>query len=172
MPETFPQNTAELLSTIEQEWNELMRVVDRLTPQQMTTPDAGGWSPKDNLAHLAAWMRYMKDAYLYKMPAHEAMGIEAEKLRGLDENGINAVLFERNRNRSATDVVDGLKSTYADVLQTLKVFPFPDLMKPLRPSGPDKRLVIDSVLDNTSKHFREHRLTIEKAFENKTAEAH
>ncbi len=134
MPETFPQSTGELLGAIEQEWNELMRVVDRLTPKQMTSPDAGGWSPKDNLAHLAAWMRYMKDAYLYKRPAHEAMDIEEGKLRGLDENGINAVLFERNRNRTASDVLEGLKSAYAEVVQTLKGYPFADLMKPLRPS--------------------------------------
>ncbi len=171
MPDTFPQNTTELLSTIEQEWNELLRVVDRLTPKQMTTPDSGGWSPKDNLAHLTAWMRYMKDAYLYKRPAHEAMDIEEGRLRGLDENEINAILFERNRDRSIVDVMDGLKSTYAEVVEALRGFPFADLMKPLRASGPDKRLVIESVLDNTSSHFREHRLSIEKAVANKTSEA-
>ncbi len=171
MPERFPENTTELLSTIEQEWNELMRVVDRLTPRQMTTPDSGGWSPKDNLAHLAAWMRYMKDAYLYRRPAHEAMDIEEGRLRGLDDNGINAILFERNRDRTAVDVVDGLKSTYAEVVEILRGFPFADLMKPLRESGPDKRLVIESVLGNTSSHFHEHRLNIEKAVANKTSEA-
>ena len=171
MSDGLPQSTSELLAVIEHEWKALMQVVDRLTPPQMTTPDAGGWSPKDNLAHLGAWMRYMKDAYLYKMPGYQAMGIEQEKWKQLDETGINAVLFERNRSRTAADVVDGLKSTYADIVQTLKGFAFADLMKPLRESGPDTRLVIESVLGNTSEHFREHRLNIEKAVENKTSEA-
>ncbi len=148
---------------MEQEWKALMAVVERLTPEQMLVPDPGGWSPKDNLAHLAAWMRYMKGAALQKMPAHEAMGIEKEKYHLLDENGINALLFERNRDRTAVDVLDDLRSTYADVVGTLKDTPFADLGKPLRPGSPDKRLVIESVLGNTSDHFREHRLTIEKA---------
>ena len=171
MANTFPQNTSELLSLIEQEWNALLHVVERLTPDEMTTPDSGGWSPKDNLAHLSAWMRYMRDAYLRKLPKHEAMGIEEEKFRGLDENGINAVLFERNRDRSAGDVIGELKNTYSDAVETLRAIPFPDLMKPLWSSGPDKRLVIEAVLGNTSDHFREHRLNIEKAVQNKTSGA-
>jgi hypothetical protein len=163
MSASFPHSTAELLSLIEGEWTALLQVVDSLTPQQMTTPDAGGWSPKDNLAHLAAWMRYMKDAYLHKMPPHEAMGIPADQFKAFDYDAINAILFERNRGRSALDVLGDLKATYADITQTLAAIPFADLMKPLRESGPDKRLVIETVLGNTSDHFREHRLTIEKA---------
>ncbi len=163
MAERLPRNTAELLSVIEADWKALLQVAQGLTPEQMTTPDAGGWSPKDNLAHLAAWMKYMKDSYLHKMPGYEAMGIEAAKFKQLDEAGINAVLFERNRHRSTEDVMAGLRSTYADVVETLEATPFTDLMKPLRESGPDKRLIIDSVLDNTSRHFHEHRENIQRA---------
>ena len=163
MSTSFPHSTAELLSLIEGEWTALLQVVDRLTPQQMTTPDAGGWSPKDNLAHLADWMRYMRDADLHKMPPHEVLGIPADQLKDLDEDGENAVLVERNRGRSPSDVLGDLKTTYADVTRTLAALPFADLMQPLHESGPDKRLVIESVLGNTSDHFREHRLTIEKA---------
>lgn len=162
MVEALPKSTSELLTVIEKEWQELMRVVDRLTPEQMLTTDAGGWTPKDNLAHLAEWMHYMKESYLRKMPAHEAMRIEAGKFKDLDEDGINAVLLERNRGLSAQAVTERLKSTYADVVETLRAIPFADLMKRLRESGPDKRLVIESVLGNTSDHFREHRQTIEK----------
>ena len=162
MADALPRDTTELLSLIDQEWNALLRVVERLTPQQMVTPDAGGWSPKDNLAHLGEWMRYMKDSYLHKMPGYEALGMDPEKWKRLDENGINAVLFERNRDRPVAEVLAGLKSTYEDIVSTLKPMPFADLMKPLRESGPDKRLVIESVLGNTSDHFREHRETIEK----------
>ena len=161
MAETLPRDTTELLALIEKEWQALMGAVHRLTPEQMTTPDTGGWSPKDNLAHLAAWMRYMKDSYLNKMPAAVAMDIEPEKFRELDENGINAVLFERNHDRALLDVLEGLNITYVDVMDTLRAMPFADLMKPLRESGPDKRLVIESVLGNTSEHFAEHRKTIE-----------
>ncbi len=171
MADKFPKNTDELLALIQEEWLALMKVVDRLSPEQMLTTDAGGWTPKDNLAHLTIWMHYMKDSYLNKMPAHEAMGIDEEKFRTLDENAINGVLLERTRDRSTTDVLDGLKSTYADIIETLRGIPFADLMKPLRPSGPDKRLVMEGVLGNTSDHFYEHRLTIEKVLQNRTSEA-
>ncbi len=169
MSSEFPQSTSELMTLIEREWNELMWVVELLTPQQMTTPDSGGWSPKDNLAHLTAWLRVMIDSYLHMMPTHQAMGIEAEQYKQLDMNGMNAVLFERNRNRSAAEVVSGLKSTYVEAVQAVQSVPYADLMKPMRESGPER--LIDEVIWNTSDHFREHRLTIEKALENKTSEA-
>ncbi len=162
MADSLPRDTPELLTLIDQEWNALLRVAERLTPQQMVTPDAGGWSPKDNLAHLAAWMRYMKDSYLHKMPAHEAWGMDEKQWKQLDENGINAVLFERNRDRPAAEVLAGLKATYEEIVSVLKATPFADLMKPLRESGPDTRRVINAVLGNTSDHFREHRQTIER----------
>jgi hypothetical protein len=166
---SFPESTSELLALIDQEWNALMQVVDRLTPRQMTAPDSGGWSPKDNLAHLAAWMHVMKDSYLHKMPEYQAMGIDAERFKQLDTNGINAVLFERNRKRSAAEVLSGLKSTYAEAVQALQGVPYADLMKPMRESGPER--LIDEVLWNTADHFREHRLTIEKILGNNESEA-
>jgi hypothetical protein len=39
---------------------------------------------------------------------------------------------------------------------------FQDLMKPLRSNQAQPPLVIDSVLGNTSEHFAEHRITIER----------
>ena len=163
MAEALPTNTAELLSVIEKEWDVLMQTVDGLSAEQMTAPDAGGWSPKDNLAHLAAWMKYMQDCYLHKMPSHQAMGIEPEKLKQLDEDGINAVLFERNRARPAADVLQDLRSTYAEVVADLKTIPFEALQEPVRQNESGIVRVIDLVLGNTSDHFREHGQNIVKA---------
>ena len=83
-------------------------------------------------------------------------------LAGLDEDGENAMLFERNRNRTTAEVLAWLDSTYAKVVETLKKMPFADLMKPLRDNDPEKRPVILSVLGNTSEHFVEHRQIIRK----------
>jgi propanediol dehydratase large subunit len=128
----------------------------------MTAPDPGGWSPKDNLAHLAAWMHFMHEAHLNKKPAHEVMGMDAATLAELDEDGENAILFERNRKRTTAEVLAWLDSTYAKVVETLKKTPFAVLMKPIRDNDPEKRPVILSVLGNTSEHFAEHRRTIER----------
>ncbi len=160
---SYPDSTSALMGLIDQEWDALMRVVDRLTPQPMTTPDSGGWSPKDNLAHLEAWLHVLKVSYLGGMPEHQAMGIELERYKQLDTDGMNAVLFERSRSRSTPEVLRGLKAVYNDVVQALRGVPYADLMKQMRASGPE--LLMDEVLWNTSDHFREHRLTIEKVME-------
>jgi len=162
MADPLPKNTVELLSQIEYEWKELMAVIEKLTPAQMTSPDEGGWTPKDNLAHLEAWMRFTLDSHIHKKPAHEALGIDAATYASLDEDGENAILFERNRSRTAAAVIAGLKRTYSDVVKTLRAMPFADLMKPLRDKYSEQRPVIMGVLGNTSEHFLEHRRIIER----------
>ena len=164
MADKLPQNTPELLSEIDREWQELQKAIKKITPEQMTAPDPGGWSPKDNLAHLAAWMDFMREAHLNKKPAHEVMGMDAATLAGLDEDGENAILFERNHKRTTAEVLAWLDGTYTEVVETLSKTPFADLMKPIRDNDPEKRLVILSVLGNTSEHFVEHRLIIERKF--------
>jgi hypothetical protein len=166
MADKLPQNTSELLSEIDREWQELQKAIKKLTPEQMTAPDPGGWSPKDNLAHLSAWMHIMCEADLNKKPLHEVMGMDAATLAGLDEDGENAILFERYRNLSTAEVLAWLDDTYARVMETLKKTPFADLMKPIRDTDPEKRLVILSVIGNTSEHFVEHRRVIERNLKN------
>jgi len=160
---TFPKSLDELLTNIEHEWAGLMQVVDRLTPEQMTAPDSGGWSPKDNLAHLSAWMNIMLKSSLGGMPEYVAMGIEEQKFKGSDEDGENAIIFERNHNRSTDDVLNELRSTYDETVKTLKKMDFQNLMKPLNHDDPNPALVIGSVIGNTSEHFSEHRIIIERA---------
>ena len=159
----LPNNLDELLKEIEREWNALMQVVDRLTPDQMTTPDSGGWSPKDNLGHLSAWMHFMLESELGGVPAHIALGIDEQKLKGLNEDEENAILFERNRKRSTDEVLNELKSTHDETIKTLKAMGFLNLMKQFKSDDPQKRPVIEWVLGNTSEHFAEHRVYIERA---------
>jgi hypothetical protein len=166
MADKLPQNMSELLSEIDREWQELRKAIKKLTPEQMTTPDPGGWSPKDNLAHLAAWIHIMREAHLNKKPMHEAMEVDAGTLAGLDEDGENAILFERYRNLPTVEVLAWLDDTYARVVETLKKTPFADMMKPIRDNDPEKRPVILSVLGNTSEHFVEHRRVIERNLKN------
>jgi hypothetical protein len=163
MPETtLPQTTSELIANIEREWSALMHVVDRLTPAQMTTPDAGGWSPKDNLAHLTEWMKILLGYHMDKRPAHEVVGVAPEVTRDWNMDGINKVFLERNRSRSSGEVLDELKQVYNQVIARLQSTPFDDLMKPRHIDDPEKQPLLNWVLGNTSGHFAEHRFTIEK----------
>jgi hypothetical protein len=162
MAEPRPTNTAELLSEIEREWKALMRVVGRLTPDQMSTPDSGGWSPKDNLAHLAEWMKVLMGYHMDHRPPHEVLGVPPEVTADWDMDVINPVLFERNRQRPPDEVQNELRGVYAELTAKLRALPFDELMKPRRSDDPKRTPLLDSVLANTTEHFAEHRATIEK----------
>jgi len=161
-----PQSTPELLSQIESEWAALLGAAERLSPKQMTTPDAGGWSPKDNLAHLSEWLKTMLGYHIDHRPAHQVMNLPRKLTEPWGNfDAINAALFERNQNKSAEDVLADLKHIYAGVLARIRSMPFEDLMQPRHADDPKKRPLLLWVLGDTTEHFAEHRATIEKALE-------
>jgi hypothetical protein len=96
--EWVPGNKSELLSAVKHEWKLLMDVVSKLDETKMTTPDEGGWSPKDNLAHLGEWMNVLMGYHLDRRPAHEVLGVSEDVTKGWDMEVINPVLFERKRS--------------------------------------------------------------------------
>jgi hypothetical protein len=157
------KDKAELLSEIEREWKALMDVVDQLTPEQMVTPDEGGWSPKDNLAHLTEWMTALMGYHMDGRPSHEVMDLSPADTEDWDFDIINARLFERNKNRPVEDVLAELKNKYAELIAKLEQMPFEDLLKPRWPDDPEKRPLVSWVLGDSSEHFAEHREVIERA---------
>jgi len=161
MTPAMPQDKNYLLERIQHEWAALMQAIEGLTPEQMSVPDAGGWAIKDNLAHLTAWEQFMLLHYLQGRPPHEAMQIDAVTMERLDENGINAVLFERNRNRPVADILTDLRHSHEQVVAFLEQMPFSDLMKPRFLDDPQARPLINWVIGNTYEHYQEHRQTIQ-----------
>lgn len=158
----IPGDKKELMSAIEREWKLLMDVVSKLSATQMTAPDAGGWSPKDNLAHLSEWINLLMGFHLDHRPAHEVMRLPKDATETWDMEVINPLLFERNRNRSTQDVLDELKQVYLKLYNKLEVMSYDDLLKPRHTDDPEKRPLLLWVLGDTTEHFAEHRQTIEK----------
>jgi hypothetical protein len=99
--------------------------------------------------------------YLQGLAPHAAMQIDQARFERLDEDGINAILYERNRNRSITDILDDLHRTHAQVLAALEPMTYDDLMKPLYADDPQKRPLIGWVIGNTYEHYQEHRKVIQ-----------
>jgi hypothetical protein len=158
-----------LLKSIQREWEALLSVVERLSPEQMITPDSGGWSPKDNLAHLAEWMKVLVGYHIDKRPPHEVLGMPEEIVKDWDlaigddeETVINPALFERNKDRPEAEVLADLKKAYAALSARLESMSIYDLMQPRRAEDPQKRPLVLSILGDTTEHFAEHRATIEK----------
>ena len=74
----IPENKNELMAAIKREWGLLMDVIARLDETQMVAPDVGGWSPKDNLAHLSEWMNSLMGYHMDRRPPHEVMNLPEE----------------------------------------------------------------------------------------------
>lgn len=158
----LPESKAELMSLIEREWSTLMDVVDQLSPEQMLTSDEGGWSPKDNLAHLTIWMNILLGYHIDQRPAHEVADVSPEVADGWDFEEMNSVFFERYRNQPLEQVLEELKGTYDKVHARLEAMSYEDLMKPRRADDPKKQPILNWILGDTSEHFEEHRETIAK----------
>lgn len=156
----MPENKEELLSAIEREWTLLVDLTDSLTDDQMTTPDEGGWSPKDNLAHLTEWMTILMGYHMDKRPYYHVIGVAELELPEWSVEAVNPVLFNRNRSRPRAEVMDHLKRVYTLLVEKLEETPFEELLAPRHPDRPDPLLLW--VLGDTIEHFAEHRQTIEK----------
>jgi len=160
--EKLPKSKTELMSLIEREWSALMDVVGRLSPEQMQTADKGGWSPKDNLAHLTEWMNILVDYYFDHKPAHEVVGVDPKVTKNWDYEVMNDIMFERDRAQPVGQVLADLEVTYTRVIARLDSMDFEDLMKPRDENDPRKAPIIEWVIGNTSDHFAEHHETIAK----------
>ena len=158
----IPKDKHELMSAIEREWILLRAVAEKLTDRQMSSPDEGGWSPKDNLAHLTEWMKVLMGYHLDHRPSHEVLGISPEAVKDWDINIINPLLFEKNCERSRQDVLDEMMQVYRQLTNKLDSMSFENLMAPRHPEDPEKRPLVLWVLGDTIEHFEEHRKTIEK----------
>ncbi len=157
-----PKDKPELLRRIEREWNALEQTFSNLDDRRMGIPDAGGWSIKDNLAHITAWEHFMRLAYLQKIPATEVMGIDAETYQQLDETKTNAIIFQRNKDRTVKDVLAGFREEHENLLAELGKMSFEDMLVPLDPENPQKGPLLNWIIGNTYDHYLEHRRTIEK----------
>ncbi|MCK6582148.1 MAG: ClbS/DfsB family four-helix bundle protein [Anaerolineales bacterium] len=156
----MPGTKEELMSAIEREWGALNALADSLTDEQMSAPDEGGWTPKDNLAHLTEWMNILMGYHMDNRPYYEVVGVSQTELPEWSVEAVNPILFKRNRNRPRGEVMDHLNRVYGLLIAKLEKTPFEDLLKPRRPDNPDPLLIW--VLGDTTEHFQEHRETIEK----------
>lgn len=160
----IPKDKAELMSAIEREWHLLIDLAESLNDEQMSTPDAGGWSPKDNLAHIAEWMNILMGYHMDKRPSHEVVNVPEEVTKDWDADVINEALFERNKNRPRSEVMGMLNQTYVKLAAKLQSTSFETLMQQRYEDDPYKLPLLAFVLGNTTQHFQKHREIIAREF--------
>jgi hypothetical protein len=158
----MPKDKAELLLHIQREWPALLQAIEGLDETQMTRPDAGGWSIKDNLAHITEWERFVLRNQFQGQPAHLALQVDVAVLKPFDETKMNALLFERNRYRTITDVLADLSHTHTQLMAVLKKTTYRQLQKPTLCIGSNMNPLMVWVVYNTYEHYAEHRKTIQE----------
>jgi hypothetical protein len=158
----YPSNKDELCNRIEYEWSKLMDVIQPLDEMEMTMRPAGGWSIKDNLAHISVWEHYMCEHHIGKAPPHEALGMDAESYAKADEDGINDFLFLKIKDLTLSQVQSELHRTHKAMLSVLEQLSYKELMKSRDRNNPKEGPLLKWVVGNTYEHYKEHRLSIEK----------
>jgi uncharacterized protein (TIGR03083 family) len=161
-------NKTDLLSRIGESWDELQDTIARLSHDQLTGPsDAGGWTAKDHIAHLAAWENSMV-SLLQGEPRHEGLGVSEQTYLEGSEDEINDDIFQRVRDLSLAEVKNTLDEVHREMLSLLDTLSDEDLQKPYshylpdEPGKDDGSPIIDRVSGNTHEHFDTHRAYIER----------
>jgi len=155
----------ELLAKIETEWTAFVLLISKISSEKMRIPAFGGWSVKDILAHTAAWERFMCLHYIHNQPAYEALQMDSEEFNSLDEDGLNARLYERYRDRSLTEIRAMSHECHEQVLRDMDGMSFETMIASRVGGERPGELLLAGIAANTYEHYREHRESIEKHVE-------
>jgi hypothetical protein len=152
----------ELLHTrIHDEWEALSAVLTGLDEPQIIRRDPGEWSVKDILAHIAAWEKFLILNQFLGMPAAEALCVDPDVMERADEDEINTILFERNRNRPLAEIQSDWYETHRWLMSELARIGEQALATPTLCFGPNPKLLTQWVMLNTYDHYADHRRAIE-----------
>jgi uncharacterized protein (TIGR03083 family) len=165
------ESKTELLERIRLEWKALSELVVSIESEQMTRREPGEWSVKDILAHLAFWERSLIAQQVLGMSAAEAYCLDEDVLQRADEDEINAILFERSRDRDLLEVLSDWVETHRWLVSELAKLGEDDLRKPVLGIGlgPDPIPLARWVAVNSCEHYAHHRRTIEARLANRPA---
>lgn len=155
-----PTGHADLMNRIDTAWAQLQAGLASLTEAQLNTPDAGGWSIKDNLAHLTAWERALLHIHLQNQPAAQVWGLDAATLKSQD--AINAAIQQRSSSRSAADILAESHIAHAQLRSALQDLSFDRILQPRYSDQPERGPLLGWIIGDTYDHYEEHGAYIQK----------
>lgn len=155
--DNVPTGAEEVLEQVHAARAEIAAIIDQLSHEQMTeATDEGGWSIKDHLAHIAEWQRRGLAA-IEGRPPWEAFGIERDQYERLDIDGINEILYERNKDRPVEEVITDFRKTQEKVVLTLEQMNEDDLQREIPQEYSSKyRTIGELALSTFPGHDHEH----------------
>jgi hypothetical protein len=162
-PEPIPTR-AEVLDAMQQGYRDFTAYLDTLTPRQLTErTDAGGWTIKDHVIHLAVWEDSM-NALFERRSRPEAMGVPLAAWQASDWDTLNAVIQHRCKDMPWADVKTAFQQAHERLIARIEALSDETLLRPYHDYQPDAtwdRPVITTLIGNSSAHYAEHRPWIE-----------
>lgn len=151
----------QLLTRIQVTWDDLNRFLADLSAEQLTgLTDAGGWTVKDHVIHLAVWEDGIR-ALLQHQSRPEAMGIdEALWNSSPSSDDLNVVIHRRYRDMPLDEVMAVFHAKHQQLIDTLRGLSDEDLQRPYRYYAPDtdrEAPVLNWIAGNTFGHYEEHK---------------
>ena len=163
-----PHTKAELLERIEPSWAAFQQLIGRLNERELTASTGDdGWSVKDYIVHLTVWEQSVVNL-LRSEPRHLGLGVDEETYLTVDEDGLNAIIYERNKDRPLADVLSAFHKTHQDFLATLEPLSDAELLRTYSEYLPDEpgedtgEPVILRLGGNTYAHYDSHLKWIEE----------
>ncbi len=164
----YPTDMKGFLHVIADARQSLESVINDRSNHELTElRDNGGWSVKDHLYHMAVWERGIR--YLLQgKPRHEGLELTEQQFHELDADGMNAIIFEKNRDRSLDDVLRVFHAEHQAMVEYLSSISWEDLNRPYSDyASNDPELNISQpvlfwVFGNTAGHFDMHQEWIEE----------
>lgn len=148
-----------LLTEIEKGWNVLNAFLSGLTDAQIAVPtDAGGWTIKDHLAHLAVWEDGV-NALLARENRRERMQIDEATWATGDDDKINEVIYARVRDMPLDAVQKLFRSVHEELIEKINALSDDELRSPFRifnPNSTSDRQVMGAVVGSTFAHYYTH----------------
>ncbi|MBN1438055.1 MAG: ClbS/DfsB family four-helix bundle protein [Anaerolineales bacterium] len=161
-PDPFPTDPEILYARIHDEWEALAAVVATLDEPHIVRRDEGEWSVKDILAHIAAWEKFLIANQFLGLSAGEALCVDEDVVARGDENEVNAIFFERNRDKPLAEVQSDWYETHRWLMSEISKLDEERLKRPTECFGPAPRPLAQWIVFNTYEHYADHRRMIEK----------
>jgi hypothetical protein len=147
---------AELLRRIDASWKDLEQTLLSKPDEELSRSVLDGWSVKDHLAHIAAWELSLV-ALLRGADRRAALGLPDGDI---ETDEANAIVRQRYRELSPTEVRALLRGAHQEVLLALADMSDADLERPYSHYQPADEAVTNPVVGwingNTHEHYQEH----------------
>lgn len=155
-----PISIAELQARITTAWNVYMNMASRLSPSQVGAPDHDGWSPRDQVAHVADWERVLL-AMLNGEPRATVLGVTAEEYAA-GTDALNELLRHRSSTKDWSEVLEDAQRIHAAIVARVASLTDGDLLRDFASFSPADAganggdPILQWLCWDTYEHYEEH----------------